>query len=181
MRYIGYIEISVGFGGGLGPGIGGQIYPYLGYEITQYVFGAMCLVGVALGATMIPSELNETATDEEIAELELIEEENEPREKKQKLKITWCSLFAQKETMFALLCVFCGTYNLMFQSTWLSTFLISLDMGESAAGNIQMAQSIMYLVGCLILPYTCESGSRRLQFMISFFGFGVCCMLLGPS
>lgn len=26
---------------------------------------------------MIPSELNETATDEEIAELELIEEENE--------------------------------------------------------------------------------------------------------
>jgi hypothetical protein len=35
------------------------------------------LIGIILGSIMIPSELNETATDEEIAELELIEEENE--------------------------------------------------------------------------------------------------------
>jgi MFS family permease len=31
MRYIGYVEISVGFGAGLGPGLAGQFYPYLKY------------------------------------------------------------------------------------------------------------------------------------------------------
>jgi predicted MFS family arabinose efflux permease len=80
MRYIGYIEISVGVGAGLGPGIGGQLYPYLKYEWTMYVFGIMCLLGMALGVFMIPGELNETATDEEVAELELIEDENEENE-----------------------------------------------------------------------------------------------------
>lgn len=42
----------------------------------MYVFGALCIFGVLLGFTMLPGELNETATEEEIAELELIEEEN---------------------------------------------------------------------------------------------------------
>jgi len=77
MRYIGYIEISVGVGAGLGPGLGGQLFPIIGYKYTMYVFGALCAIGIALGIVMIPGELNETATDEEIAELELIEDENE--------------------------------------------------------------------------------------------------------
>ena len=58
MRYIGYIEIAVGFGNGLGPGLGGLIYPYLGYEYTMYVFGALCFLGIILGVLLIPSELN---------------------------------------------------------------------------------------------------------------------------
>ena len=139
MRYIGYIEISVGVGAGLGPGIGGQLYPYLEYEWTMYVFGMLCLVGMALGVFMIPGALNETATDEEIAELELIEDENEEYDHKPKRKsksITWCMLLCQKESLFALLIVFFGTYNLMFWATWLSTFLIDIGMGESAAGNL---------------------------------------------
>ena len=66
----------MGVGAGLGPGLGGQLYPYLEYEYTMYVFGALCIFGVTLGVFMIPNELNETATEEEIAELELLEEEN---------------------------------------------------------------------------------------------------------
>jgi|APSaa5957512535_1039671.scaffolds.fasta_scaffold291129_1 MFS family permease len=77
MRYIGYIEIAVGFGNGIGPGLGGQIYPLLGYEYTMYVFGAFCLLGIFFGFALIPGELNQTATDEEVAELELLEEEND--------------------------------------------------------------------------------------------------------
>tara|TARA_B110000285_G_scaffold27018_1_gene26463 strand:- start:1268 stop:1561 length:294 start_codon:yes stop_codon:yes gene_type:complete len=97
----------------------------------MYVFGGICLFGLALGACQIPSELNETATDEEIAELELIEEENEeydqlvaPKPKKKQRTVTWCMLLSQKESAFALMVVFFGSYNLMFWSTWLSTFLI---------------------------------------------------------
>ena len=65
MKYIGYIEISVGFGFGLGPGLAGQIYPYFGYQFTNYVFGVLCVIGLALGYFMIPNELNKTIEDKE--------------------------------------------------------------------------------------------------------------------
>jgi len=41
----------------------------------MYVFTALCFLGVVLGVVLIPNELNQTATDEEVAELELLEEE----------------------------------------------------------------------------------------------------------
>ena len=55
MKYIGYIEIAVGFGFGLGPGLGGQLYPYLGYQYTNYAFGVLCVIGWVLGFYMIPN------------------------------------------------------------------------------------------------------------------------------
>lgn len=58
MKYIGYIEIAVGVGGGIGPFLGGQIYPLIGYEYTMYVFTGFCLLGVFLGMCLIPGELN---------------------------------------------------------------------------------------------------------------------------
>jgi hypothetical protein len=63
----------------------------------MYVFGAFCLLGMVLGMVMIPGELNETATDEEVAELELIEEENAVPElaaKKRLRSISWCMLLS---------------------------------------------------------------------------------------
>ena len=95
MKYIGYIEIAVGVGNGVGPFLGGQIYPYIGYEYTMYVFTGFCLLGVILGSIMIPSELNQTATDEEVAELELLEEEADEMEgidKPKRIQIGWCTL-----------------------------------------------------------------------------------------
>jgi len=46
----------------------------------MYVFTGCCLLGVFLGIILIPSELNQTATDEEVAELELLEDEAEEME-----------------------------------------------------------------------------------------------------
>ena len=43
----------------------------------MYVFTGFCFLGVCLGIILIPGELNQTATDEEVAELELLEEEAE--------------------------------------------------------------------------------------------------------
>tara|TARA_B110000285_G_C14818013_1_gene465139 strand:+ start:469 stop:606 length:138 start_codon:yes stop_codon:yes gene_type:complete len=43
----------------------------------MYVFTGFCLLGLFLGTVMIPGELNQTASEEEIAELELFEEEIE--------------------------------------------------------------------------------------------------------
>jgi MFS family permease len=77
--------------------------------------------------------------------------------------------------------VFCGTYNIMFWSAWLSVDLSSIGFSDSATGDLQLVQSFVYLFACLILPYTFESSSRRLQFMISFLGFTAFSLMLGLS
>lgn len=70
MKYITYIEIVVGLGLGLGPLIGSAVYPYIKYEGTMYFFGCLNLITMILSAIFIPSSLNETSSDEEVAELE---------------------------------------------------------------------------------------------------------------
>ena len=69
MRYIGYIEIAVGCGLGLGPTLGSVVYGYLLYEKTMYFFGALNTLGLIFCIFGIPSELNMSATEEEVAEL----------------------------------------------------------------------------------------------------------------
>ena len=46
---------------------------YLKYDQTMYVFASTCIFGLLLANFLIPSELNQTASDEEIAELEMLE------------------------------------------------------------------------------------------------------------
>jgi hypothetical protein len=41
----------------------------------MYVFAGLCLIGVLLGILMIPSELNTSASEVEIEELEEIEKD----------------------------------------------------------------------------------------------------------
>lgn len=70
MRYIGYIEIAVGVGLGAGPTLGSIISSKCSYEATMYVFGALNTVGLLACVFMIPGELNMSASDEEVAEIE---------------------------------------------------------------------------------------------------------------
>jgi|TARA_B110000305_G_C19177932_1_gene510566 hypothetical protein len=72
MRYIGYIEIAVGCGLGLGPTLGSVVYGMFSdnkYELTMYFFGALNTIGLIFCIVGIPSELNMSATEEEVAEL----------------------------------------------------------------------------------------------------------------
>ena len=99
------------------------------------------MLGIILGICFIPNELNETATDKEIAELEQLDLEsktNDSNVSQSRFQITWYLLLTQKETFFALMCVICGIYNITFMDAWLSTDLLNVGMGESAAGNLKM-------------------------------------------
>lgn len=179
-RHIGYIEISVGFGNGLGPGVGGFLYPIFGYEYTMYVFGVLCFIGMILGIIMIPSELNHPA--EKIEERErLLDGHEQQVDPRSELRIGWKELLTQKESVFALLSVLCGTYNIMYWSSWLSAEILKIGFTESSAGFLLMLMSFCYLFGCLVYPYSCGLGSRRFQFMIAFVGFGIASFMLGPS
>ena len=48
MKYISYIEITVGLGLGLGPALGSVIDTQVGYEWTMYIFGFLNLIGMIL-------------------------------------------------------------------------------------------------------------------------------------
>ena len=58
MKYIGYLEITIGLGLGLGPTIGSIVYKYLSYEHTMYFFGGLNLIGLVICYFLIPSVLN---------------------------------------------------------------------------------------------------------------------------
>ena len=62
MKYIGYVEVAIGLGLGLGPSLGSIVYTYVGYEQTMYFFGGLDLFGALCCIFMIPSILNQTVS-----------------------------------------------------------------------------------------------------------------------
>jgi hypothetical protein len=67
MKYIGYIEIVVGVGFGMGPVIGGLVYGSLRFDGTMYFFGLINSFGLISCIYLMPNELNILISEEEIA------------------------------------------------------------------------------------------------------------------
>ena len=80
MRYIGYIEICVGVGLGLGPTLASLIMGLISsdsnvsYPYTMYVFGGFDLIALSMCVFMIPQSLNQTISEEEIQQIEFEED-----------------------------------------------------------------------------------------------------------
>lgn len=70
MKYIGYVEISVGVGLGLGPTIGSVVFKYLQYEFTMYFFGVLNLVALVICFWLIPGVLNNRVSQDELDEID---------------------------------------------------------------------------------------------------------------
>lgn len=188
MKYITYIEITVGIGLGAGPMIGSAVYNWLEYEKTMYMFGGLNTLGMLVCAFAIPSELNKTASDEEVAEFEAEMEDllaydidDVTQKKKSSIVINWWTLLCNRHSMFALFVCFFGTFNISYFTGWVATELKAQDFDEANVGYVYGAMCITYLIGCLLLPYTCEHSPRKVQFVISMIGFAGCSFLLGPS
>ena len=65
LKYIGYIEIVVGLGLGLGPMIGGLVFPFLRYSGTMTFFGFLNIGAMTLCYFMLPAKLNEAGKHDE--------------------------------------------------------------------------------------------------------------------
>ena len=182
MKYIGYLEIVVGLGASLGPALGSLLVALVQYDQVMYTFASTCLIALSLCYCYIPNELNITATEAEMAELELLEEEQEGQDenKKEKLKIGWCTVLSNKCAMMALGCIYMGAWNGNFWSPFIESYF-QLMGNEHVAGIAQLAMGAFYLGTCFIIPYTCEKAPRRLTFVLTFIGFGFVNMFLGPS
>jgi MFS family permease len=95
--------------------------------------------------------------------------------------IRWSTILTNKGVMFALLTNFFGTCFLTFNSGYMPTQLASMGFGEDNVGFVLGAQSFVYLVTCLLLPYTCEAIPRKLMFVVAIFGMSICMFMMGPS
>jgi hypothetical protein len=72
-------------------------------------------------------------------------------------------------------------FNITFFQGFLTIELVKMDISESHAGYIMSLISFFYLIGCLLLPYTCGNSPRKLQFFIAFVGFSISMFFMGPS
>lgn len=78
--------------------------------------------------------------------------------------------------------MFLGTFDIVFWGSWLDGEMSAYpSFNVDNLGYVIGSQSATYLIGCLILPYTCEVLPRRLLFVIAMFGFGISSFMLGPS
>ena len=77
---------------------------------------------------------------------------------------------------------FFGIFNCTFYIEWI-TVNLQRDYGVSEAfGGYMLALcSISYLIGCFLLPYTCEKAPRKLMFVVAYLLMAVSMLLLGPS
>jgi predicted MFS family arabinose efflux permease len=180
MKYIAWIEIIVGLGLGVGPLIGSLVYPILQYRNTMYAFALVDFITMLVSCKLIPSALNETATDKEVEELQKkLQETSEPKSKR---SIGWCTVLTNRHSFFAILVAFVGTTDLMFFKIF---YVLELEhkygYGESVAGYLLASTSLIYLVFCLLLPYTCANTPRKVMYLIAMFGFGLCNLMLGPT
>ena len=89
-------------------------------------------------------------------------------------------MFSNKEAVLALGCIFFGTYNIMFWASWIEIYFTRMG-NENYAGISILVMGLFYLSTCVALPYTCEHAPRRFAFVLTFIGFGFCCMFMGPS
>jgi MFS family permease len=186
MKYIGYIEIACGIGLGLGPSIGSILYGWLYYERTMYFFAGLNVAAFFICMKYIPTELNQTVSLEEVAELEMFEEEEltvdekDDREENRK-KISCCMLLMNKGAFFALMTMSVGVTNITFNLGYMPTQIVALGFDENNVGYVFGIQSFFYLITCLLLPYTCEEAPRKLMFLSAILGLTICTLMLGPS
>lgn len=89
-------------------------------------------------------------------------------------------MFTNRHSFFAIMIALIGTFDIMFFKGFLSFELEEKGFGKHA-GEVMAIPAFVYLVACLLLPYTCEHTSRKFLFFISMMGFAGCCFLLGPS
>jgi len=84
---------------------------------------------------MIPSELNETVSEEEEIEHEMIEDEKQTHREaarsimkkkapKKMGKITMCTVLSNKHAGFALLVCLVGTFNISFFATYITPYFV---------------------------------------------------------
>jgi len=84
--------------------------------------------------------------------------------------------------MFCLFTCMLGTIDLTFWQSYLPVITEEdYGIGEDTFGYIMSLQTVTYVLGCFLMPYTCEHLPRRFLFIVASFLLGINLLLLGPS
>lgn len=141
MLYIGYIEIACGVGLGLGPSIGSIVYGLYNYQITMHFFAFLNAIAFLLCLLYIPSELNQTVSLEEVAELEMYDDDDyseDERDRREELrnKISFCTLMTNKGCFFALATMSVGVMNVTFNVGYMPTQIVAKGFNKDYIGYV---------------------------------------------
>lgn len=193
IKYIAYIEIAIGIGLSFGPTIGSIVYTSLKFEGTMILFACICFFGTFLCIILLPQSLNKTLSKEEKKDLDTHvkslkdtmtrQEMNESIATSKPMRVVgWYHILTDKDSMFALMVGTVGTMNCVFWSGgYTEKQVVNLGLDESKFGYVVGGLGIIYLICCLLLPFTCEHSPRKLQFVVAMATFGICAFLIGPS
>ena len=110
----------------------------------MYFFGGINLFGLIVCWLCIPGALNESSSEDEQIENEIIVEEQmyqrqeaksrslgKAKKEKKKLNIGLCTVLTNKHSFFALLTCFVGTLDVTFYGSYISNQLVNLGLEET--------------------------------------------------
>lgn len=64
---------------------------------------------------------------------------------------------------------------------YMTNHLATLGMDENAFGYLVAANMTIFILTCVVYPFTCESLPRRFTVTLSVFGMTVTALMIGPS
>lgn len=87
------------------------------------------------------------------------------------------TLLTNRHSCFAIMVAFVGTFNIMYFKEFMVEDLTDegrdVHIEEHQASYVISIPAIFYLIGCLLLPYTCEHTARKFLFTLACFGFAL--------
>lgn len=149
---MGFIEIAVGLGLGLGPTVGSFVFNFLRYEKTLYFFSLCSFLALLTNSVLIPKSVDKVL-DENLTESKLT------------LKpATWTTVLSNRHAVFGLLMLMMGAFNITYWISYIELRLQTLGLEEIKVGFVLGSASAVYVVNCLLYPYFLEHLPRKLQF-----------------
>jgi MFS family permease len=132
MRYVGYIEISVGLGIAVGPTIGSVVFTYSDYERTMYFFGLINLAGLLACIALLPKSMNETSEIESQVNEEKILDKQTQKQK----EIGILTILNNKDCAFAVLLLCMGFFDITFFAGFLSIEFVNHGLNPDYVGYV---------------------------------------------
>lgn len=96
--------------------------------------------------------------------------------------MSWKVLLTDVPSVCSLIAEVMTQTNLTFWiGGYMSEHMATLGMDENDFGFLVSANMGVFIVTCLIAPFTCEHLPRRFVFVCAMFGLGIAALMIGPS
>lgn len=156
---MGYLALSEGVACAFGPLLGAVVYAWLGYVNTFYFFtGYIGVLGFGSNL-MMPSRLNQRASDDDEEEENVDGDQNQDKDE---YGIAYCDILKNRKSAAALVANVLGMCCCAFIDPTLSVVLEGLGMKQLGIGGEFAGMGISWGFGSTMAGYLCSKMTRKL-------------------